>query len=230
MIPPWIVRAALDRGINMIAITDHNASANVSAVMKAAVGTELVVLPGMEVQTREEVHVVCLFDSLEQLASWQALVTQNLPALENNVDLFGEQFVVDETGEFVRREPQLLLTSVNLGLKQVVEEVIRLGGIAIPAHIDRKAFSLIANLGFVPPGVPIAALEITRHLSPDQARRQFPQVAGYPLVQSGDAHRLEELLGANQFLLAAPTISELRWALQNQEGRSLHVGKDCRRI
>lgn len=230
MIPPWIVRAALDKGINMIAITDHNASANVSAVMKAAAGTGLVVLPGMEVQTREEVHVVCLFDTLDQLASWQALVTQQLPALENNVDLFGEQFVVDETGEFIRREAQLLLTSANLGLKQVVEEVTRLGGMAIPAHVDRKAFSLIANLGFVPPDVAVAALEITRHVTPEQVRQRFPQVAGYPLVQSGDAHRLEELLGANQFLLAAPTISELRLALQNREGRWLRVGRTERPI
>jgi hypothetical protein len=226
MIPGWIVRAAVEKGINLLAITDHNASANVAAVAGAARGTELSVLPGMEVQTREEVHMLCLFDTLEQLQAWQTQVDQHLPALENNIGLFGEQFVVDEAGEFIRRETQLLLTSANLSLKQAVEGVVALGGIAIPAHVDRKAFSLIANLGFVPPDVPVAALEITRHLTPALARQRFPQIDPYPLVQNGDAHRLEELLGANRFMLAAATVSELRLAVLNQEGRSLRIGRD----
>ena len=102
MIPPFIVRTAVERGIHLIAVTDHNASANVAAVQQAAHGTNLTVLPGMELQTREEVHLLCLFDTLEQLAAWQATVDANLPDLENNIDYFGEQFVVDHTGDFIR--------------------------------------------------------------------------------------------------------------------------------
>ncbi|MBI1881048.1 MAG: histidinol-phosphatase, partial [Chloroflexi bacterium] len=150
MIPPLIVREALARQINLIAITDHNASANVGAVQKAASDVDLTVLPGMELQTREEVHLLCLFDTLVQLETWQTVVSARLPSIENNIAYFGEQFVVDETGEFIRRETQLLLTSANLSLEEAVWGVLRLGGLAIPAHVNRPAFSLIANLGFVP--------------------------------------------------------------------------------
>src|SRR5512135_126338 len=167
MIPPLIVQAAIEKGINLLAVTDHNASANVCAVQKAAQDTGLIVLPGMEVQTREEVHVVCLFDTLEQLAAWQVQVNQHLPPLENDIEHFGEQFVVDETGEFVRRETRLLLTSADLSLEEAIAAVNSLEGMAIPAHIDRKANGLLEILGFVPANAPIEALEISRHISID---------------------------------------------------------------
>jgi PHP family Zn ribbon phosphoesterase len=223
MIPPLIISEALERGIQLIAITDHNASANVQAVQKAAIQTGLTVLPGMEVQTQEEVHVLCLFDSLEQLAAWQALVDPHLPPLENDPEFFGEQFVVDDTGDFIRREERLLITSIDLSIEEVFFEVARLGGLAIPAHVDRKAFGLIANLGFVPPELPVEALEISRRLSPEQARLALPQVRNYPLIRSGDAHRLDEILGANQFYLESPCVSEIRKALRNEKGRSLKL-------
>lgn len=223
MIPPLIVREALEKGIYIIAITDHNASANVGAVQKAATGTNLTVLPGMELQTREEVHLLCLFDTLEQLVAWQSVVDAHVPPMENNADLFGEQFVVDEAGEFMRRETRLLLTAANLSFSEAVEGVIKTGGIAIPAHVDRKTFGLIANLGFVPPDVPLAALEISKNLSPSEAIRRLPQIRGFPLIQSGDAHRLEEILGANEFTLAAPTVGEITLALQGRDGRSLVI-------
>jgi predicted metal-dependent phosphoesterase TrpH len=224
MIPPLIVQEALARGINLIAITDHNTGANVAAVQKAAAGSDLTVLPGMELQSREEVHMLCLFDTLAQLAAWQAFVDARMPPLENNIDYFGEQFVVDETGDFIRRETQLLLTSANLSLKEAAQEVLRLGGLAIPAHVNRPAFSLMANLGFIPPDLPVAAMEISRHLTPTQARVQFPQLQDFPLVQNGDVHRLDEFLGVNRFQLAAPTLAELRLALRQEQGRRLALG------
>lgn len=220
MIPPFIVRESIDKGINLLAITDHNASANVESVIKAAEGTGLKVLPGMEVQTREEVHMLCLFDTLEQLEQWQAQVDTLLAPIENDIGHFGEQFVVDETGDFIRREEQLLLTSAGISFQDAVAAVSHIGGLSIPAHVDRKAFSLLANLGFVPEGVPITAIEITRHLTPDHARQKYPQIVGYPLVQNGDVHRLDEFLGANHFWVKAPTVEELRLALLNREGRS----------
>lgn len=223
MIPPLIVAQALSRGISLMAITDHNASANVGAVQRAAAGTGLAVLPGMELQTREEVHLLCLFDTLGQIAAWQAVVEVRMPPLENNIEYFGEQFVVDETGEFIRRETRLLLTSANLSLQEAVEGISQLGGLAIPAHVDRKAFSLMANLGFIPPNVPFDALEISRHLSPAEARQKFPQLGNYPLIQNGDVHRLDEFLGVNLFKLAAPTIAELKLAFLNEERRSLVI-------
>jgi hypothetical protein len=219
MIPPLIVQTAIEKGINLLAVTDHNASANVIAVQKAAQDTGLIVLPGMELQTREEVHLLCLFDTLEQLAAWQSLVNQHLPPLENDIEYFGEQFVVDETGEFVRRETQLLLTSVDLSLEEAIGGVMSIEGVAIPAHIDRKANGLLEILGFVPANVTIEALEISRHIAFDVAPLRYPQIRGYPLIRDGDAHRLNEFLGVNEFLIESPTVADLRMALRRENGR-----------
>jgi hypothetical protein len=177
----------------------------------------------MELQTREEVHLLCLFDTLEQLEAWQARVSERLPPFENNIEFFGEQFVVDHTGDFIRRETQLLLTSADMSLEHAVSGVTTLGGLAIPAHVNRPAFSLMANLGLVPPGVNFEALEISRHLTPAEACRKFPQLKNYPLIQNGDVHTLDEFLGATVFQLAAPTLAELRLAFRNEAGRSLAI-------
>jgi PHP family Zn ribbon phosphoesterase len=232
MIPPLIVQTALEKGINLIGITDHNASANVVAVQKAAAchpltaGSSVTVLPGMEIQSREEVHILCLFDTIMQLAELQHEVDRKFPSLKNNAERFGEQFVVDENGEFISSEPRLLLASIDLSFEQIIRLVTGLGGLAIPAHVDRKAFGLIANLGFVPTDINVEALEISRLLKPAEARRKYPQVCGFPLIQGGDVHRLDEYLGANELLVEAPTIAEIRLALQSQAGRSLSIQSD----
>ena len=221
MIPPLIVQEALECGIHLIAVTDHNASANVGAVIEAAKGTELFVLPGMELQTKEEVHLLCLFDSLEQLAEWQKIVDTLLPEVPNKVEFFGEQFVVDASGDFIRREERLLINSVNVELEDAAKKVTALGGLAIPAHVNRKANGLIEILGLIPPG--FEALEISRHISPEAARQNFPQLRGYPLLQSGDVHLLDGFLGTTEVEIAKPTISEIRMALGGREGRKLTV-------
>jgi PHP family Zn ribbon phosphoesterase len=221
MIPPLIVREALERGIHLIAITDHNATGNIRAVMEAAQGTGLTVLPGMELQTREEVHLLCLFDTLEQTETWQKVVDSVLPERSNNPEFFGEQFIVDASGEFIRREERLLIVSAEIGLDDAAAQVHALGGFAIPAHVDRKAFSLISNLGLVPPG--FEALEISRHLKPDEAAIHYPQIRGYPLIQNGDVHRLDDFLGVCEFNIEAPSLSEIRMALKSIAGRTLFI-------
>jgi PHP family Zn ribbon phosphoesterase len=223
MIPPLIVRQALARGLDLIAITDHNASANAGAVQRAAAGTTLTVLPGIELQTAEEVHVLCLFDRLERLLAWQEEVDGRMPARQNVPEFFGEQFVVDETGAFLRHETRLLAGSVEIRFDEVIREVRRQGGLAIPAHIDRPAYSLSANLGFPPPGLSLDALEISAHTTPAAARQRFPWLADYPLVQGGDVHHLENFAATTVFALAAPTIEEIRLALQSRDTRTCTI-------
>ncbi|GAB4495564.1 MAG: PHP domain-containing protein [Anaerolineales bacterium] len=227
MIPPLIVQQALDFGLNLLAITDHNASANVAAVQKAAAGSGLTVLPGMEVQTQEEVHLLCLFDTLDQLNLWQARVDCALPPLKNDEELFGAQFVVDETGDFIRSEERLLLTSAHIAFDDAVKEVDALGGLAIPAHVNRKAFGLFANLGFLPQGLPIAAIEISRHITAEAACHAYPQIAAYPLIQSGDVHYLDDFLGVLNLQVAAPTLSEIRLAFRQQENRRMWLSSNA---
>lgn len=225
MIPPLIVAEALQCGISLIAITDHNATANISAVQQAALDSGLTVLPGMELQTREEVHILCLFDTLEQASALQAWVDARLPNIANNPEYFGEQFVVDPTGDFIRREERLLLNSVEATLQEAWQIVDSLGGLFIPAHVNRQAFGLMAILGFVPGDIPFEALEISRHMEPAQAVQKFPQIAGYPLIQNGDVHYLDGFLGSTTWKVETPRISELRKAIQMADGRSFSVIK-----
>jgi 3',5'-nucleoside bisphosphate phosphatase len=161
MIPPLIVRRALELGLALIGIADHNCAANAAAVIEAARDTSLTVLPGMEVQTREEVHMLCVFDTLEQVEDWQRTVDAALPGLPNREDFFGAQYVVDATGAHRYTEERLLATSTSLSVEQVAAGVEALGGLCIPAHIDRPSFSILSNLGFIPPGLPVAGLEIS---------------------------------------------------------------------
>ncbi len=220
MIPPLIVQAAVDCGIQLMAVTDHNASANAAAVIQAAAGTGLIVLPGMELQTREEVHMLCLFDNLPALQKLQEIVDSYLPAVQNDVELFGEQFVVDVEGEFIRREERLLLNSVDISLEHAARQVQELGGLAIPAHINRKAYGLIAQLGLIPDG--LDALEISRHIQPAAARSTYPQIGSAVLIQNGDVHMLDGFLGSTYLEIEAPTIPAIRQAIlakNTQAGR-----------
>lgn len=223
MIPPFIVRRALELGLDLIAVTDHNATHNIEVVQRAAAGVPLTVWPGMEVQTREEVHLLCLFDDNAAAFAWQQRVDGALPPLLNDAEHFGGQFVVDESGEFIREHTPLLLTSTAFSVEEVVTQVNALGGLAIPCHVDRPSFSLLANLGFVPPQLPVLALEISARLTPAQARAQFPSLAAWPLLQDGDAHRLSEMIARTRLRMAAPTIHELRLALRSQDERAISI-------
>ncbi len=223
MIPPLIVRRARELGLQMLAVTDHNAARNVAAVTAAAAGTGITVLPGMEVQSREEVHLVCLFDTLEQVLAWQEQVFAALPDRENDEAFFGAQYVVDAEGEYVETETRLLSISTALSVEQVVAGARALGGIVIAAHVDRPSFSLVANLGFVPPGLEIAGIELSRRADPEAVLRRLPQLAGFGLVVSGDAHRLEEMTARTMFKVKAPVVAELALALAGSEGRRVEI-------
>lgn len=223
MIPPLIVQTALERHIDLIAITDHNASANVRAVQKAAAGTGLTVLPGMEVQCREDVHLLTLFENMDNLEAWQAQVDEALPDQPNRPDFFGEQFVVDETGEFVREEPRLLASSLRLSIDEIFERVPALGGIVIPAHVERMTYGLFPTLGLISDKWQVLALEISRHTSPEKAAAAFPALQKYPLIQSGDVHRLNEFIGTTLFSLAAPTLLDIRMAFHHLEDRTVCI-------
>jgi len=223
MIPPLIVRRARELGLGVIAITDHNTAENVQAVGEAAAGSGVSVLAGMEVQTREEIHVICLFDTAEQALAWQEVVYAHLPPLKNRAEVFGAQFVVDRLGDFVRENERLLLTSTALGIEQVVEGVRALGGLPIAAHADRPSYSILANLGFIPPGLALAAVELSGRISPEEALQRHPSLAGWPLLISGDAHRLSEMRAATLITWAEPSVRELERALRGQEGRRIKL-------
>jgi len=223
MIPPLIIQTACDMGINLLAITDHNCTRNIPAMMEAALGSGVSILPGMELQTREEVHLLCIFNQPEQAFSFQQIIDPLLPAILNDPVHFGEQFVVDSTGDFLDSESRLLLTSANISLDDAVIEVKALGGIAIPAHVDRKAYGLLNMLGFFPPDLNFDAVEISRFITPEEIINQHKGIQKYPLIQSGDAHRLNEILGKCYFKIQYPSINEIIKAFNHIENRSFKL-------
>ena len=226
MIPPLIVKRARDLALGVIAVTDHNSAETAAAVVEAAKPFGIAVLPGLEVQSREEVHLLCLFDTIEQALRLQQVVYDHLPALINKAEVFGAQFVVDATGEFVRVNDRLLLSSLSLSVEQIAAEVSKSGGLCVAAHVDRPSFSLLANLGLVPEGLSLAAVEITHNTTIEALRRQHASLGQVPIIRSGDAHRLGEMSDCTVFTIERPTIAEISMALQNCGGRRVKVVED----
>ena len=223
MIPPLIIQQAKRLGLGLIAITDHNACHNVEAVIQASGGTGIHVLPGMELQSKEEVHLLCLFDTVGQCYEWQEEVSKKLPNLTNKEEAFGTQFVVDASGEWVRTEDRFLAMSVDIGLEEVVAEVHSIGGMVIPAHVDRPSFSLLSNLGMVPDSLDVQGLEVTPQFIPVKGFQQWPQLKAWCLIVNGDAHRLQEIQNRTLFNIAAPIVREIGLALRGEEGRRVVV-------
>ena len=223
MIPPLIVERAVELGLDWIAITDHNTAEMVEAVQRAAATTGLKVLPGMEVQSREEVHILCLFDSLAQALQWQAIVYDSLPAEKNRSEVFGAQYVVNHTGDYLRENDRLLLTSTTMSTETIVSRVREMGGLPLAAHVDRPTFSLLANLGFVPEGLALAGLEISRWQTVEGFRKEHPHLAQWPLIGSSDAHQLSDMRPRTQAKMAGRKIGELELELRGELGRGLVV-------
>lgn len=223
MLPHLIIAECLDRGISLIAITDHNSSANCAAVYEAARGSGITILPGMEIQSRENIHALCLFDTLDQVNAWQIMVDHALPDKHNRSDYFGDQLVVDDKGSFLRREERLLIISTGLSIEEIWNNVETLGGLVIPAHVNRTTNGMLPILGTIPKTIPFLALEISRHVNLSMVKKSYPELAPFPLVQGGDAHRLEDILGANFFTLEAPSLVEIRRAFRGEDGRSVRI-------
>ncbi len=224
MTPRNIVRHAQSAGIDIVAITDHNAGDNVAAAMRAAVGTGVTILPGMEVQTREEVHLLALFGKMRDFMKWCDFVTLHRNPMRNDEKKFGAQFVVDEEDELIRTEELMLLASTDLGVDEVVAKVASTDGITIAAHIDRPAFSLLSQLGFIPAEAVPDAVEVSRNTQWEQAGMKYPAIGTLPVIASSDAHTIDDfILGPKtMFLMEAPTLSEIRQALVGKEGRRVH--------
>jgi PHP family Zn ribbon phosphoesterase len=219
MHPSSLVKESLGQGLDVIAVCDHNASENVQYVLNAAQGSGLVIIPGMELATREEVHIVALFENLDDLISLQGTVYANLTG-KNDEDAFGIQAIVNEAGEVEGFNEHLLIGATALSLNEAVDLIHSLGGLAIASHIDRQAFGLIGQLGFVPPDVPFDALEVSAGLGIAQARVRYPELKGYPLITSSDAHFVADIGRAStRMFMEGPSFPEIRLALSRKDGR-----------
>ena len=219
MYPMALAQKAIDAKLDMIAICDHNSSANVQYVIKAAASSKLKILPGMEITTSEEVHLLAIFESLPKLTLMQNIIDQHLVGV-NDENLFGVQAIVNEIGEVEGIENKLLIGATDLSLDILIAHIHQFEGLAIAAHIDRESFSVLSQLGFIDDSADFDALEITPRTGFDQARIQYPELSKFSFIVSSDSHYIKDIVqGYTQMNLSEPTFSELKMALKKQNGR-----------
>lgn len=185
MSPAKITEALAARGVQLAALTDHNSALNCPAFADACAQRGIVPLFGVEAQTREECHVLCIFPRVDQALALGEELYALMPDVQNVPERMGDQVYVDVEENIVGEVEKYLVTSADLGLEELATRALALGGLVIPAHVDRPAFSLTSQLGFVPDG-PWDALEMVRMPGAIDTR-------GYPLITSSDAHYLEHV-------------------------------------
>ena len=149
MSPRRIIQKSLEVGLDLIAICDHNTAENAAAAMREGRKKGIHVLPGMEVCSREEVHILALFGELSQALKMQSYVYSNLPG-ENKPKVFGCQVVANENDEVLGENPRLLIGATRLGLHDIVVKTHLLGGLSFCCHVDRPAYGILNQLGFIP--------------------------------------------------------------------------------
>ncbi len=200
MTPNNIVNMAFLNELDIIAITDHNSCENIKAVMEVAENTDLIVIPGIEVETLEEVHMICLFPSINQALKMQDIVYNNLPNLKNRADIFGKQLIYNSNDEVIGENERMLLTATSLSIEDVVKIAYELSGTAYPAHIDRDSYSIISNLGVIPRSLNIKAIEFSKHVLPKDMIFENKYLEKYIPIQSSDAHYLEDIMEKINFI------------------------------
>jgi len=219
MSPKGILTAAKEKGIDILGICDHNSSENSLAIIKAAKNLSIQILPGMEVTSEEEVHVLALFDDIGNAQKLQRHVYKHLPG-KNDEETFGMQVIVNEKEEVLGFSDKLLIGATTLPLDEVLRLIHSFEGLAIASHIDREAFSIIGQLGFIPDNLGLDALEISPSITIEEARQKFPY--NYPITCSSDAHYPDDIgKSFTSFLIQDGTVKEIKKALKNEDGRKL---------
>ena len=221
MAPMAIIAGASELGLDAIAICDHNSAENVAAVRKAGQKQGICVIGGMEVSSVEEVHILTLFDEDEALFEMQKIVYDHLFGV-NDEKYFGEQLLVDEDDNVTGSTTKLLIGSTTLAVDEIVETTHKLGGLAIASHVDREAFGMLGQLGFIPEGLKLDALELSARCKDedvDDYRR-----CGFELVRSSDAHYPWDIgKVCTTFTLESLELSEMSMAFQGVNARAVTI-------
>lgn len=206
MTPNNIVNMALIKELDFIAVTDHNTAKNLPAVM--AVAKELAkemekgicILPGIEVTTKEEAHILAYLPTLEAAMELDQIIYDRLPDVMNEKELFGPQYIMDEDDNIIGEVDKLLISATNIGVDELWQIVHDLDGIIVPAHIDRKSYSLISSLGFIPLELDIKTCEISKKETFDNVLKNFRFFKDYQFIHGSDAHQLEDMAEREYFL------------------------------
>lgn len=193
MTPGNIVGMAAVKNLDVIALTDHNSCKNCPGFMKAAKDYGIIGIPGMELCTAEEVHVICLFQSLEDAMKFDEYIYDQLIHFPNDENIFGKQQIYNEEDEIIDNEPSLLINATNIPFHHVYELINKYHGIMIPAHIDKNSNSLLSNLGFIPPESKFTCVELKDMNHLHSLRKTHPYLKENKIITNSDAHYLEHM-------------------------------------
>ncbi len=221
MSPREVVNAALQKGLDLIGVCDHNSAENVLAVKKAGERNGLMVLGGMEVASSEEAHILVFFDDDDDLLGFQNHVYRHLDG-RNDEHAFGLQVIADDEDGVSGFCDRLLIAATSLPAEAIAAAARMAKGesLVIAAHVDRESFSVIGQLGFIPPRLSPDAVEISPHITAAEAQSRFPDCTKYPVITGSDAHHPEDIgKRYTWFTVSDGTIAEIRKALAGRDGR-----------
>lgn len=193
MTPGNIIGMAVVKGLDVVALTDHNSCKNCPPFMKYAEEYGVIAIPGMELCTLEEVHVICLFSTLENAMDFDQYVYSKLIPVLNKENIFGKQQICDKEDMVIGSEPYLLINATNIPFDQVYDLVHKYHGIMIPAHIDKNSNSLLSNLGFIPPDSKFRCVELSNRKNKDSIQKSNPYLDKCKIITNSDAHYLEHI-------------------------------------
>lgn len=199
MTPNNIINMCYIKGLNIIAITDHNSMLNVESIMKLGLEKDILVIPGIEVTTKEEVHVCCYFYDLNDGIKFQDLIYDGLPDIKNSPLIFGNQEIRDMEDELINEVDKLLISSTKYSLDDINHMVKKYNGVMVPAHIDRKSFGMLAVLGFIPDGLDIYTVELSKYFQ-DQNNIFNTDLSKYNIIKNSDAHYLKDINESINFI------------------------------
>jgi predicted metal-dependent phosphoesterase TrpH len=219
MSPRNIIQEAKKKGLDIIGICDHNSAENFPAVEKSASEVGIKVIGGMEITSREEVHILALFGNEQDLFLMQEEVYSQLPGI-NDEKRYGLQVVVNENDEVLSFNNKLLIGASEMSVEEVVDLIHEFNGIAIAAHVDREGFSIISNLGFIPEDLELDALEI---IKPSEIDR-INQGRDFVFITSSDAHFINDVgKRYTSFQMKESTFEEIRKCLSRENGRKVII-------
>ena len=193
MTPANIAGMASIKGLDVIALTDHNSCKNCPAAMVHGREYGVIVIPGMELCTAEEVHVICLFPALENALAFDGYVYEHMLPIKNREAIFGKQQIMDENDEVTGTVENLLINATDIAFDDAFSLAASYGGIAYPAHVDKSSTSVLSNLGFVPPDSTFTCAEFHDLKNLHRIQKEHPYFLQCNIVSSSDAHYLEDI-------------------------------------
>ena len=219
MTPGNLVGMAKINGLDAIALTDHNAMQNIPSALRMGQEYDVVVVPGMELETAEEIHVVCLFPDAEKLSTFQQVVMDSYGGSvpSNRPEIFGQQLIYNEEDEECGQLDRMLLAPSGIAIDDVFSIVDGLGGIAFPAHVDRDSYSVLTTLGALPYGYGNGFVEISCECDRGELLENYPELVNYKLLPSSDAHYIDKIqeAGGAELLVEELSVKGVIEALKN---------------